>query len=60
MMAHARTSQTVAESDTKTVEDNELKEIERECYKALLGVVKEIAAAKGINYTNIINMIALR
>lgn len=59
-MSSKPANQTPANSDSKSGDDDELKDIERMCYKALLDVVKEIAAAMGINYTNIINMIALR
>ncbi|XP_042866090.1 Bloom syndrome protein homolog isoform X3 [Penaeus japonicus] len=41
-------------------EDEELKQLQNECYQALLQTVKELAAAKGVSYTNIINMVALR
>ncbi|XP_066947324.1 recQ-like DNA helicase blm-1 [Macrobrachium rosenbergii] len=41
-------------------EDDELKTLQKDCYEALLQTVKDIAASKGINYTNIINMVALR
>ncbi|MPC36734.1 Bloom syndrome [Portunus trituberculatus] len=60
MIAHTRTNQVVADSSSKTSDDSEIKEIEKSCYKDLLSVVKGIAAAKGINYTNVINMTALR
>lgn len=60
MMSSRPVNQVPSDNDSKSTDDDELKEIERNCYKALLGVVKEIAAAMGINYTNIINMIALR
>ncbi|XP_063864598.1 recQ-like DNA helicase BLM isoform X1 [Scylla paramamosain] len=59
-ISHTRTNQVVADSSSRTSDDSEIKEIEKECYKDLLSVVKGIASAKGINYTNVINMTALR
>ncbi|XP_068228588.1 recQ-like DNA helicase Blm [Palaemon carinicauda] len=41
-------------------DDDELKKLQKDCYEALLQTVKDIALSKGVNYTNIINMIALR
>ncbi|KAG0728059.1 Bloom syndrome [Chionoecetes opilio] len=60
MIAHGRPNQAVASSESMTGDDDAINKIENDCYKDLLGVVKNIADAKGINYTNIINMIALR
>lgn len=60
MMSSKPANQTPADTDSQAADDDELKNIERECYKALLGVVKETAAIMGITYTNIINMVALR
>lgn len=48
------------DADLANSEDEELKQLQNECYQALLQTVKELAAAKGVNYTNIINMVALR
>ncbi|XP_047475252.1 Bloom syndrome protein homolog isoform X2 [Penaeus chinensis] len=48
------------DADLANSEDEELKQLQNECYQALLQIVKELAAAKGVNYTNIINMVALR
>lgn len=60
MMNSSLSNQTSAEANKRLGEDDEMKEIERECYKALLTVVKEIAAEIGINFTNTINIVALR
>ncbi|XP_050687187.1 recQ-like DNA helicase Blm isoform X2 [Eriocheir sinensis] len=60
VMSSRPAKQTPADTDSQSADDDELKNIERECYKALLGVVKETAAVLGINYANIINMVALR
>ncbi|XP_071549733.1 recQ-like DNA helicase Blm [Panulirus ornatus] len=49
------TSVAVPEED-----DDELQQLQNDCYAALLQTVKDLAAAKGVSYTNIINMVALR
>lgn len=40
--------------------DKELQSLQTQCYESLLEEVKEIARQKHVNYTNIINMVALR
>ena len=60
MRPHAKPRQVVADSTSTPADDNEIKELEKGCYKDLLDVVKKIAAARGMNYTNVINMNALR
>ena len=40
--------------------DEEVRELQQHCYDALLAEVKAIAEQKGVNYVNIINMVALR
>lgn len=50
----------VEENTNSEEEDEEMKQLHKECYEALLQIVKDLAAAKDIKYTNIMNMIALR
>ena len=41
-------------------DDPEMAELQKNCYSSLLAEVKAIAEEKQVNYTNIINMVALR
>ncbi|KAK8726686.1 hypothetical protein OTU49_009995 [Cherax quadricarinatus] len=52
-------SRTEADAELEN-DDDELKQLQNDCYTALLQTVKDLAAAKGVNYTNVINMSALR
>ena len=54
--ANADAASTVQDSEN----NSEILQLEKECHAALLAEVKVIAEEKGVNYTNIINMTALR
>lgn len=41
-------------------DDEEVMQLQMECYEAIVAEVKAIAEDKGVNYVNIINMVALR
>ncbi|KAG7155925.1 Bloom syndrome protein-like, partial [Homarus americanus] len=49
-----------AEVNALPESDEEMKMLQNDCYASLLQTVKVLAAAKGINYINIINLAALR
>ncbi|KAK4316622.1 hypothetical protein Pmani_012240 [Petrolisthes manimaculis] len=50
-----------AEAEQNNIEeDDEMQRLQQDCYNALLHTVKTLANAKGVTYTNIINMVALR
>ncbi|XP_076043264.1 Bloom syndrome helicase isoform X2 [Oratosquilla oratoria] len=55
-----------AGNETKTAEtegvadDDELKQLQEECYNCLLDTVKALAEARQVSYTNIVNLAALR
>ncbi|CAL4100970.1 unnamed protein product, partial [Meganyctiphanes norvegica] len=55
-----RTATVVEESSTATSDDLEIKRLQQECFVTLQDHIKAIAAEKGVNHANIINIIALR
>ncbi|XP_069186238.1 recQ-like DNA helicase BLM isoform X1 [Procambarus clarkii] len=60
-MKNSASNESKPDADAQTEDDDdELKQLQNDCYAALLQTVKDLAAQKGVNYTNIINMVALR
>ncbi|XP_018016782.1 uncharacterized protein LOC108673454 [Hyalella azteca] len=57
MQSARRAAPVVVQEETS---DEELQLLQTECYDALLAEVKKIAEEKSVNYTNVINMVALR